>query len=604
MMLPRPHPAPAWRIAVLCPGFTAERRRRQPWHMADGIASGLAAAGHEVRLLTDAAGPSPAAPYRLERLPRLLTRSGAASPELRSALAAFPAERVLLVTGAAQLARLRRLELGAPVSLVMASPRLHVRELLGRLGPGAIWRERALLALPLLNALLPGAVLRAGFARSGADEIVYLSPSGRQRFAALGLPPGRLLLPQVDAGAIPPPGLRQGGLTIGYFGPALSLRGADLALAAFEDAVAGGLDAHLLLLLRPDDGRASLARLLGRIERSPQRHRIEHRIEMLAADTLRRELARCDIFLLPFRATVSEVPLVVIEACLSGRPTIVLDSPGVGEIARALGGIVAERPGDLPAALLAAAARPETGPRDLAAWTDWRQAAAPLLEPVTGFVRHRLVALVGVDGSGKTFLLERLSGRLTAAGLPHRHVWSRFRNYLSKPFLALTRLTGHNRKEERDGVRIGYHDFAGRPWLARPFLLLQVADCLIDLWWRYHRRPDRRLILADRCLYDTLVDLAIDTGLDDVILGRLGRWLTGFLPGPALVVVLTRPVAEIRTSRPDALLDRHFARRRALYQRLARDFGLPVVENTGPPEAVLDRLEQLALASPEPGIPP
>ena len=102
---------------------------------------------------------------------------------------------------------------------------------------------------------------------------------------------------------------------------------------------------------------------------------------------------------------------------------------------------------------------------------------APLLDPAAaGFARYRLVALAGVDGGGKTYLLQALQRRLDEAGVPHRHVWSRFRNYLSKPLLALARLTGHNRKEEMAGVRTGYHDFVGRPWLAWPFLCLQVVD--------------------------------------------------------------------------------------------------------------------------------
>ena len=70
-----------------------------------------------------------------------------------------------------------------------------------------------------------------------------------------------------------------------------------------------------------------------------------------------------------------------------------------------------------------------------------------------------------------------------------------------------------------------------------------MVDSVLDSWWRYHRRPDRRLILADRCIYDTLVDLAVDTGLDDVVFGRLGHWLVRRLPAPHLAVVLNRPVA-------------------------------------------------------------
>jgi thymidylate kinase len=316
---------------------------------------------------------------------------------------------------------------------------------------------------------------------------------------------------------------------------------------------------------------------------------------MLEPAELRRELTSCHAFILPFRAPVSEVPLAVVEAGLSGRPTIVLPAPGVEEIARQLGGIVVATPADLPDAILAVAAGARGAISDRTGWTDWRRAAAPLVERSTDLAAFRLVALVGVDGGGKTFLLHALERRLAAAGVPSRHVWTRFRNYLSKPLLALTRLTGHNRKEQVGTVRAGYHEFAGRPWLAWPFLALQVVDLTLDCWWRYQRRADGRLILADRCVYDALVDLAVDTGLDDVLLGPLGHWLVARLPQPHLAVVLNRPVAAIRADRPDVLLDRNFARRRALYRRLAEVFRLPVLENDSSPEQVLDRLERLAV---------
>ena len=543
-------------------------------------------------LFTNLAGQPTAAPYATMPLPALVVR-GRPSAELRAALAHKRIDRTFVIIGAAQLARLRRLDLGAPVSLVMASPRLRPLELL-RLGAGPLWRERSLLALPLLNALLPGWSLRAGLRRSAADEMVYLSATVRARFTALGLPPGRLLRPQVGAAVLPP--LSRGGpITIAYLGPPLAARGADLALQAFEAACARGLNARLQLLLRPDCSAACMRHFLAQVERSPWRNAIDCRVGMLGAAALRETLAGCHAFLLPFRAPVTEVPLVVIEAALSGRPTIVLPAPGVDEVVRSLGGIVAPSPAALPDALLAAASRPASSPAAPAAWTDWALAVDRLLDPASpGLARYRLVALAGVDGGGKTFLLQALQRRLDAAGIPHRHVWSRFRNYLSKPLLALARLTGHNRKEDQDGVRTDYHDFAGRPWLALPFLCLQVADTVLDAWWRYHRPRDRRTILADRCLYDTLVDLAVDTGLDDIVFGPLGRWLARLLPAPHLAVVLNRPAAAIRADRPDVLLDRQFARRRALYRRLAAEFGLPVLENDASPDAVLDRLERLA----------
>ena len=342
-----------------------------------------------------------------------------------------------------------------------------------------------------------------------------------------------------------------------------------------------------------------MARFLARIERSPQPRadRLPRR-HAVGRAAPRDELARCHAFLLPFRVTISEVPLVVIEAGLSGRPTIVLAAPGVDEIASALGGIVAGSPARAargPARRRRAAAdRADTTP--LPPGPTGRAPSARLLEPgAAGLARYRLVALAGVDGGGKTFLLGALRDRLDAAGVPHRHVWTRFRNYLSKPLLALARLTGHNRKEELGGVRTGYHDFAGRPWLAWPFLCLQVIDNLLDIWWRYHRSPDRRVVLADRCIYDTLVDLAVDTGLDDVVLGRLGHWLVRLLPAPRLAVV-ARPAGGGDPRRPGRTCSSTATSPAGGRSTSAwrGEFALPVLVNDGPPDAVLDRLERLA----------
>ena len=91
-----------------------------------GSRAGCGASGHDVWLLTDLAGPMSPTPYAVEALSALLAH-GQASGELRAALSRVPVDQVFMLTGAAQLARLRRLELGAPVSLVMASPRLRLR---------------------------------------------------------------------------------------------------------------------------------------------------------------------------------------------------------------------------------------------------------------------------------------------------------------------------------------------------------------------------------------------------------------------------------------------------------------------------------------------
>ncbi len=579
-----PTPGPRRRLAVVCFGLERDRIRRQPWHVALGLARGLAAHGHRVTVVTDAREPPVEPHLEIRTVPRLL-RGGRPTAELRAALAHVSPERIWLVSGASGLARLGPLALGAPVTLVLASPRLHWREL-AAVGPAALWRERSVVALPALNALLPGFLLRLGLARSGADELLYLSAAARERYNALGLPRGRLLRPQVEgplAVGPPPPA---GPVRIAYLGPALALRGVDLALDAFERVRTTGLDARLELLIRPDGGPAAARWLRRRVAESPQAPWITVETRMLARAELQARLAACHAFLLPFRAPVSEVPLVVIEAALSGRPVVVLDAPGVSEYAAALGGLVARSPRELPQVLLRALRRPAGPPPDPGPWTAWERAVEPLLEPAHPLARYRLLAICGVDGVGKTALVQNLAARLAGADLPCRHVWSRFRNYTSKPLLALARLTGHNRKERHPGFTIGYHDFVGTAY-ARPFLVFQAIDLALDTLARFRGRG---LVLADRCPLDTLVDLCVDTGLDRVVFERLAPRILALLPRPAAAVVIERSPALVARSRPDALADRHFARRRALYRELATRLGLPVIANDGPLEATLDAL--------------
>jgi glycosyltransferase involved in cell wall biosynthesis len=460
MRLPLPEASLRRSFVVVCFGFAADRIRRQPWHVAHGLATGLTALGHRVRLITDAGRPPLGQVYEIVRVPEI-TIDGRTGAALREATAEVAPERVFMIIGALALARSRPLMLGAPVSFVMASPRLTLPELLA-LGPRTLWRERELLRLPLANALLPGWLLRRGFVRSGASDMIYLSEATRRRYAALGLPLGRHLVPQIDTAAVIEPAPASGSPLIAYVGPPLDLRGARLAVEAFEQAIAMGLDARLLLLLRPDTDPHHQRLLLRRVGTSPQRARIAIETAMLDAATLRQRLAPVRLFLLPFRLTVSEAPLVTIEAGLSGRPVVAMDTPGVSEYVRALGGIVAPDAFMLPAAIIEGLARRPADVADRAAWTRWDQAVLPLVEtPPYPFGHWRLVALIGVDGSGKSFLLGRLAKKAEAARVPHHHVWSRFRNYLSKPLLALARLTGHNRKEQVGETRIGYHDFVG-----------------------------------------------------------------------------------------------------------------------------------------------
>lgn len=592
-MRPGPTPGRTRADVVICFGFEQDRLRRQPWHVARGIALGLQHRGREVTLITDAGSPPEDECFAVIAVDRLFL-DDQPTPALCRQLRAIGPERVFVVIGAHELLHGGRFRLGPATWLVLASGRFRPGEIL-RLGPIDLWRERRLLGLVLLGSLVPGAMLRRGLARSGAAGLVFSSKETLDRFARLGVGPGVQLVPQVEP--VPATPIRvgpRGTATILYAGPPLALRGAVLALRAFERCRAQGLDARLVLLLRPDGDARAMARLVRLVERSRWRADVTVVREMLTAAELRQHLAAADVHLLPFRLTVSDAPLVVIEAGLTGRPVVVLDLPGVGEFARAFGGIVARHARTLPAALAEACERRPRRPPAAEAWTRWERAVTPLLElGPAGPERLRAIALIGIDGAGKTTLVQALRERLDAAGHPTIHVWSRFRNYLSKPLLGLARLTGHNRRLVLAGVTVGLHQFEGVWWLARPFLALQRLDLHLDAWCRVRPAAWRGLVVMDRCLLDQLVDVAADTGLHAQIIDELAPRLFDLLPQPARIVLVDREPVLIGRSRPDALADPRLLLRRQLYHRLAERLSLPVIANDGTlaeADRALDRL--------------
>jgi len=196
------------------------------------------------------------------------------------------------------------------------------------------------------------------------------------------------------------------------------------------------------------------------------------------------------------------------------------------------------------------------------------------------------VCLLGVDGSGKTTLASAYLELLEEQSVRAIHVWSRYRNYVSKPFLALMRLTGHNRKEIVSGVKIGYHDFRNNKIIAWIFLFLQWLDQFFDILWRF--RSGNACIVSDRCVVDTLVDLCVDTGMDDFVLGWYGRSLLSLMPERSVYFIVSRDKVLVHECRPDVKADKDYDRRVELYKRVGAQYGLVLLCNDGTVEESLD----------------
>ena len=186
------------------------------------------------------------------------------------------------------------------------------------------------------------------------------------------------------------------------------------------------------------------------------------------------------------------------------------------------------------------------------------------------------ICLSGIDGAGKTLIANQLIENLGKSPKV-KYIWSRYKNYFSKPFLLLMRVTGHNYKVKINEIKIGYHDFYKNRYISIIFLILQWIDIFIEILFRF--KMSRKSIVSDRSLIDTLVDLIIDTNFEKFISGSYAKSLFYFMPKNATYFIIERDIELIKKNRPDVFYDKNALKRIELYKKIANLFAIKIIKN-------------------------
>lgn len=208
----------------------------------------------------------------------------------------------------------------------------------------------------------------------------------------------------------------------------------------------------------------------------------------------------------------------------------------------------------------------------------------------------RVIVISGLDGCGKTTVIDAIQAELRARNCRTRYVWLRYNHYLTKVLLAacrLLRLTEHRTLRE---VRIGQHHFYRSKLVSWAFIALTLLDTSIASWFAVHLpiKWSKCVVICDRWVIDILVDLEVDTHVR-LSQGRLiYRMFTALLPSDCIVVVLERDLQLVKSARIENSVDPNFERRRALYERHRDATFARVVKNDAPAPLVARRILRLA----------
>jgi hypothetical protein len=202
------------------------------------------------------------------------------------------------------------------------------------------------------------------------------------------------------------------------------------------------------------------------------------------------------------------------------------------------------------------------------------------------------IVISGIDGCGKTAVIDRLRSRLEREGLTTRYEWLRYNHRLVRPVHAFSRLVGLSRRRCIEGRHVWRHEF----YRSRRFSSFYIALTWLDVWLGrlilaarlLRRKVD--VVVCDRWVADILVDLAVDTRRRGLLKGVWYRRFARVLPRSAKQYLIVRDARRIAAARPDVAGDPSRSFRRRLYGRLEQNADLVVVNNDGTMDAAIEAI--------------
>ena len=90
----------------------------------------------------------------------------------------------------------------------------------------------------------------------------------------------------------------------------------------------------------------------------------------------------------------------------------------------------------------------------------------------------QFIVISGIDGCGKTTIIEQIRQKLEQQGYKTQYEWMRYNHRLVKPVHGFCRIVGLSRKYEVDGQYIWRHEFYRNKLFSKFYIALTWLDVL------------------------------------------------------------------------------------------------------------------------------
>lgn len=206
----------------------------------------------------------------------------------------------------------------------------------------------------------------------------------------------------------------------------------------------------------------------------------------------------------------------------------------------------------------------------------------------------RLVVLIGPDGSGKSSISSRLVERLSSERPGVTRVWCRFESKaLAFMLRGVSKVRGHEGdfRETYEARSESKSRLMTNSPLKWPYLVFVVASYMVDLHGKVAKRlKEDAVIISDRYIYDTIVDLWVDFGKKDSNLSFLIPLLVNIAPRPEKIFLVDIPEEVSMSRKNDVPNIEYVAERRIGYGRISELIGAIKLDGTQPIDSNVERI--------------
>ncbi len=197
-------------------------------------------------------------------------------------------------------------------------------------------------------------------------------------------------------------------------------------------------------------------------------------------------------------------------------------------------------------------------------------------------VMPQFIVISGIDGCGKTTIIEALRERLEQEGFSTRYEWLRYNHLLVRPVHGLCRIVGLSRRHKIDGKYIWRHEFYRSKAFSSMYIALSWLDAWLGRCWleiKILLSKNVDVIVCDRWTLDVLADLMVDTRFRDLMYGKWYARFKRVMPPNIKQYLITRDLGTIVSSRPDVKRDMSYSMRHRLYKRLGKSSDVVIAKN-------------------------